>query len=311
MSTRRRRLHIVVTCANRKRHPVHSSMHLRRTPGKQPRPRVTRWVHRLTSSRMDSIPARDLYAGEHWDIARSLPDMATGFARPALWIASAGWGLIPSDAPIQPYSATFTTRHPDSVADDAAGRQQWWDALAAWDGPTPGAPRSLTELVTDHPRDRVLVVLSEPYFTACSGDLADALNAAHESMISVIAAGVAAEQGWADWQLPADARLQHHLGGSRGSLNVRIAADLLGSGVQDHEGMRRRLQRKLAGAPQLPIYERRRLSDREVLAFIRNRRAHSPGATHSALLRQLRDAGMACEQSRFADLFSSVVGSTS
>ena len=311
MSTRRRRLHIVVTCANRKRHPVHSTMQLRRTPGKQPRPRVTRWVQRLTNSRMETVPARDLYAGEHWDVARSLPNLATGFARPTLWIASAGWGLIPSDAPIQPYSATFSTRHPDSVAHDAVGTQEWWDALAAWDGPTPGAARSLTELVTEHPRDRVLLVLSEPYFTACGGDLTDALTVAADSMISVIAAGVPAEPGWAEWQLPADARLQHHLGGSLGSLNVRIAADLLASGMQDHAGMRQRLRRKLATAPALPTYERRRMSDDEVTAFIESRIATDPDISHTRLLRELRAAGMACEQARFAALFATVARSAS
>ncbi len=136
MSTRRRRLHIVVTCANRKRRPVPQSMQLRRTTGTRTIQRAARWMQRLNTSDLDTVRAENLYAGEHWDIARGLADLAaTGFARPTLWIASAGWGLIPIDAAIRPYSATFSTRHPDSVSHDTQGAQDWWSALADWEGP--------------------------------------------------------------------------------------------------------------------------------------------------------------------------------
>jgi hypothetical protein len=268
-------------------------------------------MERLTTSDLDTMRAEDLYAGDHWDVARSLPRMATGFARPTLWIASAGWGLIPIDAAIRPYSATFSTRHLDSVSDNAQGAQDWWSAIAAWEGPTPGAPRSLTALVTDHPRDRVLLVLSQPYFAACSTDLRDAITTANDSMISIIAAGVPPQPAFAAWQLPADARLQHHVGGTRGSLNVRIAADLLTTGVTDHDAMSSHLRRRLSAAPDLPTYERRRLADDEVITFIRTRREIDTDLSRTSLLRELRDGGMACEQARFADLFASATRSFS
>lgn len=312
MTTRRPRVHIVVTCANRKRRPVPAGLHLRRTAGVRPHPRAARWLQRLTADATDTVPAEHLYAGEHWDTARTLPSIARGFSHATLWVASAGWGLIPAQAPIRAYSATFSPRHPDSVAADAHGTQLWWQALAAWQGPTPGSPRSLAALIAEHPRDRVLVVLSRTYLAACDTDLRAALDLAGPGQVSIIAAGAAeGRPDIAAWQLPADARLQHAVGGTRGALNVRIAADLLAAALNDHHAMHDRLRRQLSRAPQLTVYERRRLTDDDVLAFIRARRANDPHATRTRLLRELRDAGMACEQGRFGDLFTTAARSAS
>lgn len=304
MTTRRRRLHIVVTCANRKRVAVPAALHLRHTPGTRANRRAVRWIERIAATSTDAVPAHDLYAGEHWEIARSLPAAAKGFVHPMLWVASAGWGLISADATIRPYSATFSLRHLDSVATDTAGAQAWWDALATWEGPTSGVARSLTALVTDHPRDRVLLVLSQSYLAACSADLRAALERAHNGQLSVIAAGATEHADLAEVILPADARLQHHVGGTRGSLNVRIAEQVLLAGLSNHGAMREHLRGQLAAAPTLFSYGRQRLSDDDVLAFIRPRLAADPTLSRTRLLRALRDAGMACEQARFADLFA-------
>ncbi|WP_375502642.1 hypothetical protein [uncultured Jatrophihabitans sp.] len=315
MTTRRRRLHIVVTCANRKRVTVPAALHLRRTHGTRTGQRALRWIERIVSANtVDTVSARDLYAGEHWDIARNLPAAASGFVHPTLWVASAGWGLIPAEAPIRPYSATFSPRHLDSVASDIIGTQAWWEALATWEGPTKGAARSVTALISEHPRDRVLLVLSQPYLAACSTDLHGALQRAAAGQVSVIAAGATGAGGHAalaDVLLPADARLQHHIGGTRGSLNVRIAKHVLMAGLSDHAAMSEQLRRQLAEAPMLVSYGRRRLSDEDVLAFIRTRLTADTTLTHSRLLRVLRDAGLACEQARFKGLFATATRSLS
>ena len=310
MTTRRRRLHIVVTCANRKRVPVPAVLHLRRTRGARPTQRAARGIERLAATRTEAISASDLYAGEHWDVARSLPAAARGFVNPKLWVASAGWGLIEADARIHPYSATFSPRHPDSVAASAAGNEAWWDALSSWEGPMSGAARSLTALVASHPRDRVLLVLSQAYLAACHADLRAALDRAYKGQVSVIAAGAIATPDLADVMMPADARLQHHVGGTRGGLNVRIAKSVLIAGLSDHRAMSEHLREQLAASPSLITYDRQRLSDAEVRTFIRSRLVVDDQVSHTRLLRALRDEGKACEQSRFAELFKSAQGST-
>jgi hypothetical protein len=48
------------------------------------------------------------------------------------------------------------------------------------------------------------------------------------------------------------------------------------------------------------------MTDDDVLAFIRRRVAADPKASHTRLLRELRDQGQACEQGRFRRLFKQV-----
>jgi hypothetical protein len=312
VTSRRPRVHIVVTCANRKRQPVPAKLRLRGVTGLRTTTRLNNWTQRLTSTDVDTVRAEDLYAGEHWDVARNLPTYATGFAKATLWVASAGWGLIPATAQIRPYSATFSPGHLDSVPDGRRGAQDWWNAVAAWSGPETLTPRSLTALVAEYPRDRILLVLSQSYFAACTDDLAGALDmAASDSLISVVAAGVATNPDLAAWQLPANALLQHQLGGTRGSLNARIAAHLLSTGLIDHAAMRRHLSRMLAKAPSLPVYARHRMTDAEVGTFIRSRRAQDATVSRTGLLRDLRNAGMACEQGRFSDIYAATAGGKS
>lgn len=307
MTAARPRLHLVVTCASRKRIAVPSTLQLRQVTGARTGTRVQRWTQRLTDSAVQTVSAEDLYAGEHWDVARSLPDHASAFRHATLWVASAGWGLIPATATIRPYSATFTAGHPDSIPDGRRGCVAWWDAVTHWQGPAPGAPRSLAALVADNPRDRVLVALSQAYFAACTNDLTAAATAAADGQLTLIATGVR-HPDFTNWQLAADARLQLLLGGTRSSLNARVTAHLLRAGLTDHDAMQRHLRRMLAKAPALPIFTRRRLTDAQIIRYIRQRRQRQPTVSRSRLLTELRQAGMACEQARFADLFNAAIG---
>lgn len=311
MTAQRPNLHIVVTCANRKRHPVPTRLQLRRVTGVRIATRLRSWTERLTTGDVQTVVAGDLYAGEHWDIARGLPACAASFNRTTLWVASAGWGLIRAQARIRPYSAAFAPGHPDSVPDGYRGAQDWWNALTRWPGPEPAAPRSLAGLIADHSRDRVLVVLSHTYFAACTGDLAEALRAGSSNQrVSIISAGAAPDPDFNDWQLQSDARLRRRLGGTLGSINVRIAAHLLRTGLVEHDAMQRHLRRMLAKAPTLPVYRRQSLTDAQIRQFIRTRRRQDATLSRTSLLRELRDTGMACEQRRFAELFVATEGVT-
>jgi hypothetical protein len=61
--------------------------------------------------------------------------------------------------------------------------------------------------------------------------------------------------------------------------------------------------------PPVRQWHRERLDDKQVIAFIRNERAQSSARiSASSVLRRIRDAGFACEQSRLRKLFQNVVG---
>ena len=109
-------INLVVTCTKKKtREPGHDLM-LRHVRGGSTESRVATWLERLRRRGGERVAARELYAGDHWSIARELDCSHVGRnARIRVWVASAGYGLLCMDNPLQPYSATFAVSHPDSV----------------------------------------------------------------------------------------------------------------------------------------------------------------------------------------------------
>src|SRR6266568_5508906 len=164
-------VHVIVTCTNRKSQLVPDRRQLGSVPAGDTDERARDWICRLSDT-PDSPPitARDLYAGEHWTVACGLPDLAGG-GRIRLWACSAGYGLIPADAPLRPYAATFTGGHPDSVPGGADGARAWWYALSSWEGPSSGQSRSIRELAATEPAASYLLALSAPYLQACREDI--------------------------------------------------------------------------------------------------------------------------------------------
>jgi hypothetical protein len=296
-------MHVIVTCTNRKSRPVPDRFHLGSVPVADTDERAHNWICRLSdTSYSPLVAARDLYAGEHWAVACSLPDLAGGKLI-RLWACSAGYGLIPAEAPLRPYAATFTGGHPDSVPGGVDGATAWWHALSLWEGPSSSQPRSIRELAAKEPTASFLLALSATYLDACREDIVAASNLVRDpDRFLVVSAGGRDRGLLTDFMAPADARLQALLGGTRQALNARIAAHLLSAGIVSRAGATRHLNRLLAQQPSVPRYERKKLSDAEVLALIADGLARSPGASASRLLRQFRDAGYACEQARFGRL---------
>jgi hypothetical protein len=300
---RQRALHVVVTCAHRKTRPVPPSLRLGDLARRGRRLTADEWVARLEGDETPAVAARVLYAGEHWDVARRIDGHQRDGRIATVWVASAGYGLIPVDAEVRPYSATFSSGHRDSVPGGPSGAAEWWRTLAAWPGPAK-APRTLRDLASRQRGARVLVVLSPPYLAAAREDIAAAASAAADGAVSIVSAGSRSLGDLQELLLPADARLQAALGGTRQSLNARIAAHLVDSGADTHEAMREHLGSLLRRQPPVPVFDRRRMTEAEVRGFIRGRLRGDPSATHSRLLRELRTSGRACEQVRFAALFA-------
>ena len=304
------RVHLIVACANRKTQPVPEPLRLRHITASSPTgERAARWIDQLERSTEPTVPARQLYAGEHWQVVRSLePTAAAAGLDASLWVCSAGYGLVSADAPLRPYAATFATGHVDSVSADSHNRSRWWASLADWKGPVPNAPRTLRDLARSQPPAIFLVALSSAYLAASTNDLlglADELvSPEHLTIISTGTSGGPLARHLA----PASAQLQPMLGGTRQSLNARILAYLL----RQHAAAltRTHIQRVLGGllakAPPLARYQRAPRSDQQVRMFIRRRLSSEPQVTASRLLREFRDLGHACEQGRFAALYRAV-----
>lgn len=311
-------LHIIASCTKRKRAPIPAELRLRELREQEPDVRARHWWSRLREHPHASLPAKALYAGEHWSIVQELPTLAaqTRF-RPRLWVASAGYGLIPAEAPIRPYSATFTRGDEDSVIPRHPSRpasvlsRQWWSALAREAGPMPGEPRLLQHLAQSSPDARLLIVVSQSYISALEEDLTLAARALRrpEHLLIISAPGPATRGLLAPYWVPSNARLQAAMGGSRNALHVRLARDLLRRSQQEEDaadldaarvqGYYGRLIHRSAPSPR---FQRTPMTDDEVRQFIA-RELRTEQRTWSAILRRLRDSGLACEQQRMRRLF--------
>lgn len=305
---RHRTMHVLVTCTNRKTLPVPPRLRLDSVPARSTTQLAREWARRLDgTSSGPLVVAENLYAGEHWMIARSLPSLPS-HARVRLWVCSAGYGLIPADAEVRPYAATFSGRS-DRVPGGGCGARQWWQALTEWEGPAPGEPRNIRSLAASDPSACFLLALSASYLDACRDDISAAVGqVAEPDTFMVVSAGARFTGSASAAMVPADARLQAFLGGTRQALNARIAAHLLSAGISSRAEATRFIARLMSEQPPVARHERKRLSDQEISQMIARRLAEVPATSASRLLREFRDAGYACEQQRFAQLHHLVTG---
>jgi len=301
---------VIITCSNQKSRAIPARLQLGQVPGRNATERARKWITRL--SQTDNTPrvaAIEVYAGEHWSVARGYPALHKPEEDIRLWACSAGYGLIPVEAPIMPYHATLTPGQADSVPGAVAS---WWSLLGEWHGPSPQRPRSIRALVAADPAAMFMFVLSKSYLRACGADITAACEyIADLDRLFIVSAGARLQGDLATYAVPADARLQAHFGGTRRALNARIGAHLLSAGIRSKEEAAGHLARLLAAQPPVPRYDRKKQSDREILDIIAGRLAHAPTTSANGMLREFRDAGLACEQHRFTRLYRSVVEAAS
>jgi hypothetical protein len=141
-------------------------------------PIIKRWWNALSSSpSRDWVAAGELYRGPYWSTVLKLRDMAAQRGwRVKLWIASAGFGLVPASARVVSYSATFAPGHADSVQDTEpegrhASNRKWWTAVSK--KRLRGVAKRDLSRVSGIRRDAVVMVLGSPWYI---GALADDLR---------------------------------------------------------------------------------------------------------------------------------------
>ncbi len=314
-------LQIIVNCTNRKTVSVSDDLRLRSVPAAGLEGRVEEWCRRLGRHRGTRVTVEDLYAGEHWATARELPELArdAGF-KARLWVMSAGYGLIPANARINPYSATFASAEPDSVVITGQSAQErdtmlqtWWGSLCQFAGGGKDEPYSLAELLLDSGRSYFLLVASPHYLAATENDLQAALSVfTSPGRLMVVTSPCKLTNGLLrDHAVISSTRLQPKLGGSCVSLHARVASLILkkvSSWGFDAESVGKRVEALIKRSPQTPKLQRKRMTDDQVRKFVESGLKRAPQPSCSALLRKLRASELACEQNRFKELYWEVRG---
>lgn len=156
-----------------------------------------------------------------------------------------------------------------------------------------------------------MLVLSKSYLRACGKDIAAASGyLASQDQLFIVSAGGSQDGDLAAFAAPADARLQARFGGTRRALNARIGAHLLERGIRSRKEASGYLAQLLSAQPSILQYNRKRQTDREVLDAIAAHLVAAPGMSANRMLREFRDAGLACEQRRFTQLYRQATAST-
>lgn len=307
-------VNLVVTCTKDKRAPIDPACRVRDLPAGPIEMRMEQWADRMRDRQFHRVAVKDLYAGDHWSVVRSIE---SNYFAINTWVCSAGHGLVQLSDRVTPYSATFSGNHPDTVIGPACNdlpgevRNQWWQLLAKKVRAGRSTPRTLTSLAANDPKAALIVVASGVYLEAVEADLQKARQElADPNLLSIISAGGRLSNGLASHLVPCDARFQHTVGGARRSLNTRVARHSLCTAktLPTLPKLKRRLQAMLEEQPELVKYERKTMSDDDVMEYIAGELSRNPKLKASPLLRKLRDSGRACEQKRFGRLYKRVAG---
>jgi hypothetical protein len=305
-------IRVVANCTDRKRFTAAPDLLLRSYP-EDLTTRATRWTERITNPTGAGVRADELYQGEHWGVVAQLDGIARAQRLEVeLWVASAGYGLLRADDLVEPYGATFALGSEDSVTREpghggaVSNAEFWWRRVNERPRPRQ-SPDSIASLAGQQPASPLLVILSESYTRAVGPDLLEAAECLDDPANLLLVSAGSSGGTLGRLRVPASARFQHALGGTRLSLNARIAKRIVET-TADHgwDGriIRSRLATELAGLPDNIRHDRRPLTDHEVISFIHTELASAPGSSRSALLRRLRDQNQACEQKRFSRLFN-------
>lgn len=310
------RLHVILSCTNRKTVKAGADLHLSALAGAH---RLERWTARLQDAER-KVRASKLYAGEYWREGMALVGAAGERVEAHLWILSAGYGLVGGDDLLAPYEATLAVGHVDSVAENPAkaeaANRSWMASLAEWEGPGGGhRPRTLFELASQDPNASMIVCAGPAYVAAVLEDLRGAGRAlAEANQLLVFGSARQPMEGLEQSWISAPGQLRMVVGGSMVSTTLRVARSVV-EGSRNHpfgaSQARRNVGAMLRNAPPLQKFDRRRLSDKCLHEWIGDYLDRVPDTTKSAALRALRNAGFACEQGRFGVLFSQVNGDNS
>jgi hypothetical protein len=231
-----------------------------------------------------------------------------------LFVASAGFGLLSSDAIVPPYAATFSPED-DRIAQALNGYDSIGEAHRAW-----WAAINKARLNTAMPLcqmlrgfDCVVVALSAHYFRAVRDDLTTLAEKIGPKKLFVLATGVAkAEVPEVLWPcfLPIGVAIEGLLNGPCATLNQRALVWLLEE-IVPHSGWERAAiekeikchMKKLRPTEPKP---KQRLSDSEIEEWIVRQWTERPREGRTALLRQLRLKGYSCEQKRFSEIVAGI-----
>lgn len=255
------------------------------------------------------LPVSEMYLGRGFREAQKASQVACA----QHWIVSAGLGLVTENEEIPAYDLTISGSGVNQISrkiQDGFSSQAWWKQVARRKNPH----RSITRLTEESPHSTVVLALPANYFTMILGDI-EKLDAANLKRLRIIGPPKHAVPSYLQtlW-LPYDERLDGPDGsnpGTRSDFPQRAARHFLEVIWPQMARVSAKVHAEVVldalsplAYPSIP--KRRRLDDQDLVSAIKSLWLRAQGKS-TCMLRILRDEErIACEQSRFKDLFHQV-----
>lgn len=300
---------VISSCSSIKRAPAVAALKASNYSTRHLEPFAEFWV-RNARAQVERHATRALYGGA--SVIAATKAAQTLGAR--LYFVSAGMSLVSSTTRIPSYDLTVTARSaslPPPMRDGSVSAAQWWSALNAAMGrsnPIARVMRAVDGLV--------ILALPRPYLQMVEADLlglkADALR-----RLRIITVGeVRLSSELLDQVVSYDARVEQLPGvpGGTGSSAVQRALfDFSQRLARNPKTLSIQKQRQWVAAALNELQTKprpvRKVMDDAAIARWIVRRDPKRATSASRLLRQFRDAGLACEQGRFARIALSTTAS--
>lgn len=291
---------VISSCSSTKRVPAAAALKASNYRIPRVEPFAELWV-RHARAQAERHAARELYGGASVTAATRAAQTLSG----RLYFVSAGMSLVSSTTRIPSYDLTVSTRSaslPPPMRDGSVSAAQWWSALNDAMGRSNPFARALRAV-----DGLVIVALPRPYLRMVEPDLLD-LKADAMKRLRIITVGeVQLSSKLLDQVVTYDARVEQLPGipGGTGSSAVqRALLDFCRRLARSPTTLMLHKQRQwvttaLDELQFRPPPVRKVMDDAAITRWI-VRRDPKRAQSASRLLRQFRDAGLACEQSRFA-----------
>lgn len=290
---------ILAPCASRKSIGPESNATAVSLPrGTQP------FIETAWSCVLSGLPAQrraaDLYRGRGFGLSRE----SAARADAALYVISAGLGLVDGEREIPSYGVTVSDRGEESIARRVVGGfdpERWWRSVSGSD-----YSERLEDVARRH-RGPLLVALTTPYATMIGASLG-ALPEEAIARLRLFGHGIAAAlpPHLAPAVMPYDARLDAVLPGTRTDFSQRALRHFCDNvptdGSLDAAASAAAVRKSLEGHEPPVRAVRPRRSDDDMVALIAGHLQRTSGV--GRILRLVRECdGLACEQARFSRLY--------
>jgi len=306
-------IHLIINPTNRKTST--SNLNLGSLKQSDPKRRMQDWMGLVAKSPIKEVTALELYAGDHWTIAKQIrTEFDTSCVR--IWIMSPGYGLVEAEEPIKPYTATFSPDHEESVARGgslALSNLNWWDMLTQWQPFQEKKPRSIFQLITQFSNHRFILLGSSRYMNLLKNEFKNIelhMPANLENLYIISPRTKNIGPLLTNNLMPSYRSLRPLLGGGDASLNIRTGRYLLNlimTQTLSVTEVKANMHQLITELPPLKIRSRTLISNEELSDHIRALLTENPILSMSSGIKMLRESGLACSQKRFRNAYQSTI----